>query len=473
MTKIKKYELYALLFLTNAISMILELAAARILSPAIGSSNLVWTIIISIMLFANAVGNYAGGRLADKYSLDRMKNVLLLASGATCGAIAHINHSLLAVKGKTSDAYVVIVLLMIPCIAIGMLSPIINKAVLHDEEVGSKSGVIYTVITLGGLIGTLAGGLVLIPKIGCAAILYSIAVTFGVLGMMGAAIATDKKRLFAAGNAAVITLSIVSSVYTEKKETKVQVYDTDDGYVRIYNDDFEGEEIRVFDISGGWNSAMYEDEDKRNEIVFPYVKAYDKILEKKHNAFKYLMLGGAGYSYPRYLVSHYDDKKIDVIEIDKGITEVAKKHFGLQEFIDEYGTERLGLYNADGRQYLEKTDQKYDVILNDTFSGTTPARVLATKEAAQTIKNALEEDGVYASNLIGDFEGFRTKFLKSEIKTVASVFRYVWLIPSGGEDQNFVLIASDKDYGFEGMEFDLDGAVTFTDDYAPVEFLSS
>ena len=57
----KKYKLEVVLFVINAIYMILELIASRLLSPYFGSSNLVWTSIIGIILLSNSIGNYIGG----------------------------------------------------------------------------------------------------------------------------------------------------------------------------------------------------------------------------------------------------------------------------------------------------------------------------------------------------------------------------------------------------------------------------
>ena len=45
----KKYKLETIVFLGGAIGMGLELIAARVLSPYVGSSNVVWTSIIGII----------------------------------------------------------------------------------------------------------------------------------------------------------------------------------------------------------------------------------------------------------------------------------------------------------------------------------------------------------------------------------------------------------------------------------------
>ena len=46
----KKHKLEIIVFLSGAIGMGLELIAARVLSPYVGSSNVVWTSIIGIIL---------------------------------------------------------------------------------------------------------------------------------------------------------------------------------------------------------------------------------------------------------------------------------------------------------------------------------------------------------------------------------------------------------------------------------------
>ncbi|MBQ3841427.1 MAG: fused MFS/spermidine synthase [Ruminiclostridium sp.] len=476
---IRKYELFLLLFFTNAISMVMELIAARILSPVFGSSNIVWTVIISMMLFANGAGNYLGGVFSDKYDLDRLKVFLLLLSGVSTLIIAVINSLVFGSYGtiysetEHNAAIAVVMLLMIPCTSIGMLSPVINKAQLRDSDnIGIKSGIIYAVITAGGLFGTLIGGLVLIPAFGCSTLLFAIA---GSLSLISCAyLVTEKKKsviaFIAVVNAIVVAVSIPGMfelIRINSDKGDIIVVDTNESYVRIYDDRMYGEPIRMFNISGGFSSACYKDESKRDELVFAYTKAYDMVLEKKDNAYSYCMIGGAGYSYPRYLISHFPDKTMDVVEIDEGITEAAKKYFYLQDFIDEYGTDRLRLYNDDGRLFLAESGRTYDVILNDAFTGDIPARSLSTREAAVIIKNSLAPDGVYASNVLSETSD---KFLKSEIKTLMAVFKYVWAIDIASG--NWLVIASDKDYGFDSEITDLSDSVIFTDDYAPVDYFS-
>ena len=56
---------YFVLFILDAVLMILELVAARLMSPYFGNSNFVWTAIIGIILLAGSLGNLLGGKIAS------------------------------------------------------------------------------------------------------------------------------------------------------------------------------------------------------------------------------------------------------------------------------------------------------------------------------------------------------------------------------------------------------------------------
>ena len=64
----KKYIIEITVFLCGALGMVLELVAARVLSPYVGSSNLIWTIVIGIMLTSMSIGYWLGGKIVDKKS---------------------------------------------------------------------------------------------------------------------------------------------------------------------------------------------------------------------------------------------------------------------------------------------------------------------------------------------------------------------------------------------------------------------
>ena len=191
------------------------------------------------------------------------------------------------------------------------------------------------------------------------------------------------------------------------------------------------------------------------------------------------MIGGAAYQYPKYFISHFEDKTMDVIEIDPASTEIAKKYFFLDDLIETYGEDRLGLYNEDGRIFLSSSDKKYDAILNDAFSGEVPVGTLATVEAAKTIKQRLNTDGVYMSNVLGAVRGHKGRFLRAEVKTLMKVFKHVYVVPvhenvKSDQYTNWMVIATDNDkyQPEEIVKIELsDKDVVLTDDYNPIDSL--
>ena len=55
-----------MVFLANAGLLVLQSTAGRLLAPFVGSSLETWTAIIGAFLAGIALGNAAGGRLADR-----------------------------------------------------------------------------------------------------------------------------------------------------------------------------------------------------------------------------------------------------------------------------------------------------------------------------------------------------------------------------------------------------------------------
>ena len=86
-----------------------------------------------------------------------------------------------------------------------------------------------------------------------------------------------------------------------------------------------------------------------------------------------LMIGGAAYTYPTYYLNKYQDKTIDVVEIDDKMTELAQSQFGL-----DVNNPRLTIYHQDGRSFLNSTENKYDTILQNMRTRTTNIRASAS-----------------------------------------------------------------------------------------------
>lgn len=494
----KKYRLEIVTFLVNAVYMILELVASRILSPYFGSSNVVWTSVIGIILLSSSVGNYIGGIIADKDNSKKNVKIILGLAGIFILAILCLHQPLLnSISNIINDIKIgailsTIILFFVPSMIIGFLSPIIIKLSLESlDSAGKVSGRIYAIGTLGGIVGTFLGGFYLLPNLGSKSTLFILAIiTFILIFIVDIDGKKKVDKFIMVGILVVgILITMIFKYINKINEVKVKQgqigvtveYDTQYGKVDISNYNINSELVRLFKIDKGNESITYVNEDKCYDLFAEYTKYYDLMFKSSNEIKDSLMIGGAGYSYPKYYISKYLNKSMDVVEIDEKVTELAKEYFYLDKLIDEYDLEntgRLNLLNQDGRIYLNKNTKKYDAILNDAFSGSSPAETLTTIESVQKIYNSLNENGMYLTNIISSLDGENSKFIKAEMNTLKQVFKNVYAIPvSNKQDinliQNIMVIATDEQIDFEGT-YDINieaNEIILTDDCCPVDNL--
>lgn len=384
-----------------------------------------------------------------------------------------------------------VLLFFIPSMFIGFLSPILIKLKLEDlDKAGKTSGVIYALSTLGSIVGTFAGGFWLIPSMGSIEILYLLSICIFCIILL----VNIKDKFFTLLSLGIILINIalLVNLYSVNNANRKIVlnnqlgfladYDTMYGRVNILNArNAQGNMLRYFLIDKGAESSTFLDEEKKYELSAEYTKYYDLMFKSNIDIKNTLMIGGAGYSYPKYFISHYLDKNMDVVEIDERVTELARTYFFLDELYEEFdlkNNNRLNLITADGRSFLNENNEKYDAILNDAFAGYSPATTLTTTEAAALIHDSLNENGLYLSNIISSIEGKDSRFLKSEVATLHTVFKNVYVIPCRSTidltaHQNIMVIATDDDLAFDNT-VDLtsnNNPIILTDNYCPVDSL--
>jgi spermidine synthase len=227
--------------------------------------------------------------------------------------------------------------------------------------------------------------------------------------------------------------------------------------------------------------------DGTNDLVLDYTKFYRLFSYFVPNPTSALMIGGCAYTFPRDFIKNYPDAKMDVAEIDPGMTAIARKYFNLND------EKNLAIYHQDARIYLNENKKKYDVIFGDAFNSAPAIPFqLTTKEAVIKEYNALNDDGVIMVNIISAIEGEKGKFARAEYATYKKVFPQVFLfavqnINDDSEAQNIMLVAlkSEKIPNWESSDKEISGFLShvwkkpiaddvpvLTDDFAPVEYYS-
>lgn len=231
------------------------------------------------------------------------------------------------------------------------------------------------------------------------------------------------------------------------------------GDVLLYESSYtDGKTVRVYDMDDSWHSAAYVDPGHHFDLVFEYTRRFNLIFEHIRKDASILMIGGGAYSYPKYVISHFPETKITVVDIDPESIRIAEKYFFLDELIARYdpiNNGRLIPVTLDGRYYLETSVQTYDAVIDDAFYGFLPVFELKTYEAMESIKDHLNPGGIYCANLPGYTDLEESEYLLRTLKTAQQVFRYVLLVmahtPGSDITSNYVMFASDTCDHLSGM----------------------
>lgn len=222
------------------------------------------------------------------------------------------------------------------------------------------------------------------------------------------------------------------------------------GRTRIFQVEADdGSSVRLLEVGGVVHSGTYIDE-RYTELVFEYLKRYDLMFTTSRHIQHVCVLGCGGYDYPEHLVAHYPEVKVDAVEIDPAITELARRYFFLDRLIAEYDAEatgRLNLICADALEHLRTTDKSYDAIVNDAFDADVPPEHLTTSEFARAVHARLTPGGLYLVNVVSALVGPRSSFLYEQVALLKTVFEHVAIFPCDKEsftdDDNVIVIASD------------------------------
>ena len=445
MEKLKKYRLEIVVFICGAMGMIIELVAARILSPYVGSSNLIWTIIIGIMLTFMSLGYWIGGKIADKkQDLKELSEFIIITSIAISLIpileTVIVNAFIQIIEEKIIVAIISSILLFgVPSFMLATVSPIAVRLKNNElNEVGKVSGKISSLSTIGSIFGTFFAGFILIPNLGVSNIILGSSILLFILSIFIYS-KRDKKYILSI----IIILIFILTSYLVGKNIFKKVHpdiikDIDSEYSRIWIKNIKTEKngtYKVLQVDTGTESYVKE----TGEMGAEYLKYYDLFEYYNKEANNTLMIGGAAYTYPKHYLNKYKNNKISVVEIDKKMTKIAEEEFGL-----DTNNKNLKIYHQDGRSYINTSKEKYDTILIDAFKGFNAPFELTTYEAMLQAKEMLNENGIVITNIISSLEGEESKFMKYEYATYKAVFDDVKVFAVGTDDkkinQNLILI---------------------------------
>ncbi|GAB6877582.1 fused MFS/spermidine synthase [Thermaerobacter litoralis] len=433
-------------FFAGAVLMALELLGSRLLAPTLGSSIFVWGSLIGVVLTALSLGYALGGAAADRWPTRAGPAlVLVLAAGWTLLLAARGESWVAALAGRAADPrggalLASACLFLPPGILLGSISPwVVRLAAPATQRVGRVAGNLYAISNAGSIAGTLATSFWLIPWWPAGTILQVLAAILAAVALL---LAGRRHLAVALPAAAVLGLAVVPAPAAPAV--------TADGARIVFQKNTLYHHLRVEDrgdsrflrFDNSWQSGMYLHDPVTARFEYTDVMHAGWALNPQ--AQKVLLVGLGGGSIPKRVLSSYPGVSIDVAELDPVVVDVARRFFHLPS------DPRLRVFVEDGRRFVRRSPERYDLVLLDAYYADAIPFHLTTRQFLEEVKGRLAPGGVVVANVIGSLEGPRSALLRAFYRTYREVFPEVYLLPvlpvEPAELQNVILLArEDRD----------------------------
>ena len=428
-----------------------EIATARLLAPAFGSSTIIWANTIAIVLVAISLGAWFGGRLADSGPGATRMFQLMLGGSALLALTPVIATPLLGAGVEALDSVnapgfigsllAVLLLVAVPLALLGAVTPFAVRLALDRirdggedavETAGRISGRMSALATTGSLLGTFLAALVLIPLVGTRrtfllfALLLALVALWGLAGArtlgddLNDGVRPDPVDTEGAGGGApqgahafagrtlglmalvpvAIVLLIALPTPTVKAASSgdrlLEERETSEQYARVL-ESFEG--TRTMELGEG--QAIHSLVRPGTVLTQNY---WDELLVLPRLAGRapkrVLILGNAGGTIATGLRTLDPAVRVDAVDYDRQLAELGRDWFAL-------GGERLRLRAGDARVELRRGRADYDAIIVDAYRQPYIPFHLSTREFFRTVRERLAPGGVVIVN-VGHPEGDAT-----------------------------------------------------------------
>lgn len=444
-------------------TMTVELSAVRLLAPWFGSSLVVWSNVIAVVLLALAVGYLVGGRLSGAGRPLRTLGWMLAAAAVTTAFLplfsGPVAESFLPAGLTLGEAAEVVkwgslaaslLLFLVPAALLGTVAPLAVEVVqeLERRTAGHAGGAVLCASTLGSLVGVFGTSHVFLPVFGLTGTFRLAAGFLLVAGVLALLLArSGKPGLTLAGVAVLLCASAAflgSARRPELPDGLLELAHVESPYqsVRVVEDTRDPLALlRYLQVNEGFDS--YQSVWQPDAGLLPVGYYYnDFVLPAwwggEQGTWSLLVLGlGAGTAVRvmEGVMPPGLELEATGIELDPLVVDLARGYMDLAE----ESRDRVVAADLDARVALHNLDARFDQIILDCYANQVeiPAH-LCTKEFFQEARERLADGGWLVANL-GGF-GFDDPVVEAVAHTCAVVFEGALLlrVPRA---RNFTLVA--------------------------------
>lgn len=454
--------LLGLAALAGAGTMVVELAAVRLLAPWFGTSQAVWTNVIAVILLALALGYLTAGRLAVRPAPLRTLSWVLFGAaalvtwspflGAAC-ARAFLPpevglHEAVELVGWGSLAVALLVFLP-PAVLFGMVSPLVVEELARERKAsaGTAGGQVLCVSTLGSLVGVFGTSHWMLPVLGLqrtfllAGILLLAA---GITARLGSGKGSAGART---GLLALLLVSGIAPAFPPEPPTvppgrrELARVESEYQRIRVVEDETYSPAMRFLQVNESFDSfqSVWQAEPGRlpegfyyNDFLLPLQWTPDD-----GSPWRVLVLGlGAGTAVRVLEGESGRSLRFVGVELDPAVVRLAERWMDL-----EPDPARLEVWSgADARVALRASGETFEQIVLDCYANQVEIPPhLATREFFEEVRGRLVPGGWLSANL-GGF-GFDDPVVEAVSATCAAAFEAPVQVVRVPRSRNFMLLA--------------------------------
>lgn len=382
-----KFLDYVACFITGMVILILELTSFRLFAPYFGNSSYVIGVLINTTLLALAIGYLIGGYTADKFKSNKLPYLIILGVDVYLAIIFPFYPNILKAMSTLSvilGAFLsVTIMFFIPMVFLAFIPPYLIKILSINKRIGIVSGKIFSISTLGSIVGGVLTTFAFIPSLGSR---FTFLISIIILLIIAVIGLIRLNKLFL-----LCTFLLIIPLISKPKSTNSQIiFQTESEYNTIYVVNDSKSLFLKLNNNEGFHSKSIDPKTGLTNSLYDYFLIPQILI----NANQTLVLGnGAGTMMSQ--ISYFFDTHIDGVEIDPKLTEIGKDYFGL-----DLTNDKLRIFYEDARTFLIKNNKKYDIINIDIYSGSAyvPFHVV-TVEFFKLVNESLNEGGVLVINM--------------------------------------------------------------------------
>ncbi|MES2836833.1 MAG: fused MFS/spermidine synthase [Bacteroidota bacterium] len=377
-------------FIIGGVSVSTELLCYQLLQPFAGNSFFIWLITLSFTLIGMLLGYYSTyNKNTTVESLPKYICIALFFYFASTYITKQIIYKFYTLDYRLLSAIIALFFVIPVSFYLTKITPILVSVSKKNEE-QKNVGNLFLLSTIGAATFILVTGVVLIPYFGFLTSKFLLSVCLLICVFVCYKISKSKSKLYIYLGMLIVFFQLLEVIVSKKQMVANSTIEYASSSILGQMQVINNGKAKMLVVN-----SMLQSTDNINEdfSTFPYVhfiSYVSSLYPEKSN----ILLGGVGSGS---LIKEFIKLKLNVtaVDIDKRMFDVAEENFNLNRELYDF-------YVDDFRHFLNKTKNKYDVVVLDISIGESQPAHLYTVESFSKIKDCLTENGIVLIHYVAD-----------------------------------------------------------------------